>query len=169
MPSIVGTWKLLHATARDAAGAARPSPYGGMALGRVTFTAGGRMMSVVCDGRPELPAGVSREYSSYCGNYTYDGAKLVTRVDAASDLSWIGSDQVRSVRFEGERMVPNPSAAPDRRKRRTPRDHLGAHRGGIEFVYARQEERPGDGASSGAAPACLSGLDLRPRPQATCR
>jgi hypothetical protein len=55
MPSIVGTWKLLHATARDAAGTARPSPYGGKALGRVTFTADGRMMSVVCDGRKELP------------------------------------------------------------------------------------------------------------------
>jgi hypothetical protein len=26
MQSIVGTWKLLHATARDAAGAARPLP-----------------------------------------------------------------------------------------------------------------------------------------------
>jgi hypothetical protein len=108
MLSIVGTWKLLHATARDAAGAARPSPYGGKALGRVTFTADGRMMSVVCDGRPELPAGVSREYSSYCGNYTYDGAKLVTRVDAASDPIRIGSDQVRGVRFEGEHMVLIP-------------------------------------------------------------
>lgn len=52
------------------------------------------MMSVVCDGRKELPAEVSREYSSYCGNYTYDGEKLVTRVDAASDPSRIGSDQV---------------------------------------------------------------------------
>jgi hypothetical protein len=50
-------WKLVHATAHDAAGAARLSPYGGKALGRVTFTADGRMMSVVCDGRKELPAG----------------------------------------------------------------------------------------------------------------
>jgi hypothetical protein len=108
MPSIVGTWKLLHASALDAAGTARPSPYGGKALGRVVFTADGRMMSVVCDGRPELPAGVGREYSSYCGNYTYDGAKLVTRVDAASDPSRIGSDQVRGVRFEGERIVLIP-------------------------------------------------------------
>jgi Lipocalin-like domain len=108
MPSIVGTWKLVYATARDAAGTALPAPYGGKAMGRVTFTADGRMMSVVCDGRKELPAGVSREYSSYCGNYTYDGAKLVTRVDAASDLSRIGSDQVRGVRFEGERMVLIP-------------------------------------------------------------
>jgi hypothetical protein len=63
------------------------------------------MMSVVCDGRKELPSGVSREYSSYCGNYTYDGEKLVTRVDAASDPSRIGSDQLRGVRFEGDRMV----------------------------------------------------------------
>ena len=69
MQSIAGTWKLLHATARHAAGAARPSPYGGKALGRLTLTADGRMMSVVCDGRTELPAGIRREYSSYCGNY----------------------------------------------------------------------------------------------------
>ena len=108
MPSIVGTWKLVEATARDAAGKALATRYGGKAMGRVTFTADGRMMSVVCDGRAELPSGASREYSSYCGNYTYDGARLVTRVDAASDQSRIGSDQVRGVRFEGERMILMP-------------------------------------------------------------
>jgi hypothetical protein len=75
---------LLHATARDAAGAARPLPYGGKALGRLTLTADGRMMSVVCDGRTELPAGVRREYSSYCGNYTYDGERLRVRSSARS-------------------------------------------------------------------------------------
>jgi Lipocalin-like domain len=108
MPSIVGTWKLAHATSRDAAGAALPSPYGPKAMGRVTFTADGRMMSVVCDGRPDLPAGASRDYSSYCGNYTFDGSRLVTRVDAASDPSRIGSDQVRGVRFEGARLILSP-------------------------------------------------------------
>jgi hypothetical protein len=108
MPSIVGTWKMVRATARDASGAALPAPYGGAALGRVTFTAQGRMMSVVCDARPELPPGASRDYSSYCGNYTFDGERLVTRVDAASDPSRIGSDQLRGVRFEGDRMVLLP-------------------------------------------------------------
>jgi len=87
----------------------RPSPYGGKALGRVTFAADGRMISVVCDGRKELPAGASREYSSYCGNYSYDCEKLVTRVDAALDPRRIGSDQVRGVRFEGENMVLIPA------------------------------------------------------------
>lgn len=108
MPSIVGTWKLAHATARDAAGATLPVPYGGKGIGRVTFTADGRMMSVVCDGRRELPAGTPREYSSYCGNYAFDGSRLVTRVDAASDPSRIGSDQVRGVRFEDGRMILSP-------------------------------------------------------------
>ncbi len=111
MPSIVGTWKLVRATARDGAGAPLPEPYGGKGIGRVTFTADGRMQSVVCDGRKEMPPGESRDYSSYCGNYSFDGARLVTRVDAASDPGRIGSDQVRGVRFEGEDrvvLVPPP-------------------------------------------------------------
>jgi len=108
MPSIVGTWKLAHAAARDAAGAPLAPPYGGNGIGRVTFTAEGRMMSVVCDGRRELPAGTPREYSSYCGNYSFDGSRLVTRVDAASDPSRIGSDQVRGVRFTDGRMILSP-------------------------------------------------------------
>ena len=108
MPSIVGTWKLVRATAKDGAGAVLPEPYGGKGIGRVTFTAEGRMQAVVCDGRKEMPAGVARDYSSYAGNYTFDGARLVTRVDAASDPSRVGGDQVRGVRFEGELVVLTP-------------------------------------------------------------
>ncbi len=113
MPSIVGTWKLVRATAKTANGAPLPEPYGGKGIGRVVFTADGRMQSVVCDGRRDIPAGEARDYSSYCGNYSFDGARLVTRVDAASDPSRIGSDQVRGVRFEGELVVlsPPPRAA----------------------------------------------------------
>ena len=60
--------------------------YGGeQAMGRVTFNADGRMMAVLCDGRPSLPPEGVREYTSYCGNYTFDGTRLITRVDAASD------------------------------------------------------------------------------------
>lgn len=108
MPTIIGTWALQRAVATAADGRALPAPYGGQGMGRVVLGANGRMMAVLCDARAELPAGVQREYSSYCGNYTYDGQRLVTRVDAASDPSRIGSDQVREVRFEGELMVLRP-------------------------------------------------------------
>jgi hypothetical protein len=65
-------------------------------------------MAVVCDGRREIPDGGARDYSSYCGNYTFDGKQLITRVDAAVERSRIGGDQVRDVRFEGELMVLRP-------------------------------------------------------------
>ena len=108
MPSIVGTWKLAAAAARDRDGKPLPVPYGGKGMGRVMFDSEGRMMAVTCDGRAELPPGVSRAYSSYCGNYTFDGQRLVTRVDAASDPSRIGSDQGREVSFDGDRMILRP-------------------------------------------------------------
>jgi Lipocalin-like domain len=77
-------------------------------MGRVVLSAEGRMMAMTADGRPDIPGGERREYSTYCGNYTFDGKQLITRVDAASDPSRIGSDQVRDVRFEGEMMVLRP-------------------------------------------------------------
>ena len=108
MTSITGTWRLVKAEAHDAAGKPLPAPYGGMGIGRVTFNAEGRMAAVVVDGRPVLPPGVARDYSSYCGNYTFDGTTLVTRVDAASDPARLGGDQVRQVSYDGDLMVLRP-------------------------------------------------------------
>jgi hypothetical protein len=106
--SVIGTWRLVRAVARDVDGTEMPVPYGGHGMGRVVLAADGRMMAVVCDGRRELPPGTTREYGSYCGNYSFDGKQLVTRVDAASDPARIGSDQVRDVRFEDGLMVLRP-------------------------------------------------------------
>lgn len=108
MTTVTGTWRLVRAVSRDGNGRELPEPYGGHGMGRVVLDKGGRMMAVLCDGRCSIPDGGVREYNSYCGNYTFDGKQLVTRVDAASDPSRIGSDQVRDVRFAGELMVLRP-------------------------------------------------------------
>ena len=106
---IVGIWKLVDATSRDPDGKLMPKPYGPKGMGLVTLNAEGRMMAVLCDGRTTLPDGTTRDYASYCGNYTFDGTTLVTKVDAASAARIaIGSDQVRKARFEGKRMVLTP-------------------------------------------------------------
>lgn len=107
-PSIVGTWRLVGAKATDSNGNPVPAPYGPKGMGIVTLNADGRMMAVLCDGRATLPEGARREYNSYCGNYTFDGQTLVTKVDACSDPARLATDQVRKVRFEGERMVLQP-------------------------------------------------------------
>ena len=82
----------------------------GTPMGRVVLAADGRMMAVTCDGRWEIPGDGKREYSSYCGNYTFDGKQLITRVDASSDPARFGSDQIRDVRFEDGLMVLRPPA-----------------------------------------------------------
>jgi len=105
---IVGTWRLKSTKGHDDAGNILSPPYGPIPMGLVVFAADGRMMAVLCDGRAALPPNEPRQFMSYAGNYTFDGETLSTRVDASSDVSRIGGDQVRSVRFENGDLVLAP-------------------------------------------------------------
>jgi hypothetical protein len=106
MKDIVGTWRLINTVARNDAGEPMHPPYGPKPRGLVVFYPDKRMMSVLCDGRSELPADETvREYNSYCGNYEYDGENLVTRVDASASQDRVGGEQRRFVHFVGEHMV----------------------------------------------------------------
>lgn len=113
---LIGTWALVRGTCTAADGTARPEPYGPKGMGRVSFSPDGVMVAVMCDGRADLPDGTTREYNSYCGTYTFDGKRLVTKVFANSDARRLSADQVRDVRFEGKRLVmrPPPSTEPGR-------------------------------------------------------
>ena len=114
-PSAVGIWRLVRETATDASGNRKETRFGPRGMGLVTLTADGRLMAVLVDGRKSLPAGSNRQYSSYCGNYTFDGNTLTTIVDAASDPARMGSAQVRKVRFDGpDRMVLQPPPVEDK-------------------------------------------------------
>jgi hypothetical protein len=107
--TIVGTWRLVRATAATSDGEPLPGPFGGThAMGRLVFDARGRMMGMVCDGREVMPAGQTRDHTFYSGNYTYDGRLLTTRVDVAIDKSRLGTEQVREVSFDGPLMVLRP-------------------------------------------------------------
>jgi Lipocalin-like domain len=105
---IVGTWRLVSTMGRDDSGKALAPPYGPAPNGVVCFEPDGRMYCVLCDGRAQLPSGEPRQFMSYAGNYTFDGTTLSTRVDASSDASRVGGDQVRNVRFENAKMVLAP-------------------------------------------------------------
>jgi hypothetical protein len=110
---IVGTWRLVMTRAYNDAGEPMAPPYGPQPMGVVVFSPDRRMIAVLCDSRADLPAGeTEREYNSYCGACRFDGATLVTRVDACSDPARMGSDQVRRVRFEGDRLVLMPPPRP---------------------------------------------------------
>ena len=113
MNGIVGTWRMVESRAHDGDGAPLPPSYGPMGMGLVRFHPEGRMMCVLCDARPAVPdGGTAREYVSYAGSYRFDGTTLVTRVDLTSDTKRLGGDEVRQVRFEGDRLVLVPPPRP---------------------------------------------------------
>lgn len=104
--SIVGVWRLVDEVASDQNGHPIPTLFGPMPMGVVTFLSNGRMIVVMADGRPGQIEG--RAYASYCGNYSFDGTRLVTTVDDGSSEFWRRSPQIRTARFSGERMLLRP-------------------------------------------------------------
>ena len=108
MDALIGIWRLVEVRARDPEGRPVASEYGPAPIGTVQFGPE-RMMAALGDSRPAA-AGESRFWVAYTGAWTFDGQVLTTRVDAAHPANRTGSDQVRQVRWEGERIVLSPPA-----------------------------------------------------------
>ncbi|MFT5446974.1 MAG: hypothetical protein ACI9DC_002149 [Gammaproteobacteria bacterium] len=112
MNELTGIWRLVATRAWDDEGNELPSPYGPMPRGIVALEKNQQMMCVLADGRSEVPAQPGsdevREYVSYMGRYTFSDNILSTRVEGSTDASRVGSDQVREVRFDGERLFLKP-------------------------------------------------------------
>ena len=107
--AVYGIWRLIKGVSKDSAGNQRPPPYGGdSAIALLALHENGRMVSVLCDSRMELQPAEEREYTSYCGSFTFDGSTLVTKVDACSDPKRFGTEQVRKVRLEDKLLVLEP-------------------------------------------------------------
>jgi hypothetical protein len=110
MDKMIGTWALVRTEAVDANGnQATTAPFGGESfIGRVVLTKAGRMSAAITDARSKIPDGETREYSCYAGAYTFDGSTLITKVDACSEPARMGTEQLRTVSFDGELMVLQP-------------------------------------------------------------
>lgn len=114
---VVGTWKLVAMTYADDATGAQRDLWRGRPLGFLTYTAGGRMSAVIAAADRRInaaSAGASsdaeqaqlfRESFGYAGTYTLTADGVVHHVDVASDPTWIGQDQVRTMRLEGNRLI----------------------------------------------------------------
>jgi Lipocalin-like domain len=55
MKDITGTWRLVTTRGRTDTGEPMRAPYGRNPMGVVEFQSNGRMIAVLCDGRPKLP------------------------------------------------------------------------------------------------------------------
>ncbi len=99
MRSIDGVWQMINTECIAVDGSALPPPYGGASGMGVIYVRNNRLTCVLCSSEPSSP-GRSPEYNSYCGPYSYDGKRLITRVDASSNKEWIGTEQIRDVSYD---------------------------------------------------------------------
>jgi hypothetical protein len=111
----VGNWRLVAYETVDGSGR-RSNPYG-KAVGRLTYDDHGNMSGQVMRpdrARVELGEGNAQQvraaytgYIAYFGTYEVDpgGAQVVHHVEGSLNPAWVGGDQVRGMRFEGDRLV----------------------------------------------------------------
>jgi hypothetical protein len=108
---VVGVWTLVSVLYEDVQTKERWPVLGEHPRGRQIATADGRWLALVtAEGRPipktdEDRARALRTMIAYTGRYTVDAEKIVTEVEAAWNEAWVGTEQVRLYRFEGDRLL----------------------------------------------------------------
>lgn len=116
--NIVGTWKLVAASASTTAGVRIDNPLGAGPTGMLVYTADGHMAAIVrYGGRRPLsgadyvasPAVERAEafatFFAYGGRYSVSGSAVTHHVEVASVENWINTDMMRRLQLDGNRLV----------------------------------------------------------------
>jgi Lipocalin-like domain len=115
---IFGTWKLVSASTSTASGERNDSPFGRNPTGFLTYTQDSRMTAIISyGGRARLSskdshsapleeqAGAFRTFIAYAGRFTLNSDHVIHHVEISSLQDWVGTDLIRSIKFEGERIT----------------------------------------------------------------
>jgi len=108
---VVGVWKLVSVVYEDVQTKERTPVLGQHPRGCQIATAKGRWLALVTgEGRkvPQTDAERSdalRSMIAYTGKFRVEGGKIITKVEAAWNEAWVGTEQERFYRFEGDRLL----------------------------------------------------------------
>jgi hypothetical protein len=110
-PALVGVWKLLSYQTEFQDGSPKRAMFGERPTGYIIFTSEGRLMAVIeAEGR-KAPSSESdraallKTLIAYSGKYRVEGDQWITSVDTAWNPAWDGTDQVRTFRIVGNRLM----------------------------------------------------------------
>jgi Lipocalin-like domain len=116
--SLVGAWTLVSCYMEDTVTKEKNATWGERPNGCLTLTAAGHWTVVQTSENRKAPhtdedrAAAFRSMIAYSGRYRIEGRKIVINVDIAWDESWVGTEQVRYFRIEGDKL--HIEAAPQR-------------------------------------------------------
>ena len=121
---IVGTWKLVSVVYEDQDTGQRTPVYGEHPKGFQIATPDGRWLALVtAEGRtvPQTDADRAqalRSMIAYAGRYRVENGKVITKVEVAWNEAWVGGEQTRFIRFQGDDLLhiesppmPHPNLA----------------------------------------------------------
>jgi hypothetical protein len=118
---IVGTWRLVSVHYQDQASGERALVYGAHPKGVQIATAAGRWLALMTAEGRAVPATEAERAQAlktmvaYTGRYRVDDGKVITKVEAAWNEAWVGTEQVRAVRLDGDTLyltsppMPHPN------------------------------------------------------------
>jgi hypothetical protein len=115
---LVGTWKLVSASSTSSTGERSETPYGPSPVGFLTYTGDGRVTALISyGGRKPLSGGggtvapleeqaeAFKTFLAYAGRYTLSGDKVTHSIEISSIQNYVNRDLVRSVKFQGDRII----------------------------------------------------------------
>jgi len=108
---IVGVWKLVSVVYEDAKTKERTPVLGEHPRGCQIATPEGRWLALVTAEGRKVPqtdkerSDALRSMIAYTGKYRVESGKVITKVEAAWNEAWVGTEQERFYRFEGDRLL----------------------------------------------------------------
>jgi hypothetical protein len=107
---IVGIWRLLSYEVESQSTGGREPVLGKNPTGNIIFTPEGRMMVVITgEGRQAAKtdqdrADLFKSLVAYTGMYRVESDKWITKVEVAANPAWVGTEQTRFFRVDGDRL-----------------------------------------------------------------
>ena len=118
---IVGTWALVSVVYEDTARKERTPVYGEHPRGIQIATPEGRWLALMTAEGRSIPktdedrAQALKSMIAYTGRYRVENGQVITKVEVAWNEAWVGGEQVRNIRFAGDRLyiesppMPHPN------------------------------------------------------------
>ncbi len=107
---VQGVWKLVSLEIEIQSTGKKEFPMGQKPTGYATFTAEGRVFFILA-GEGRKPAKTDQERAAllgslvaYTGTYRLEGDRWITKVDVAWNPEWVGTEQARSFKINGDRL-----------------------------------------------------------------
>jgi hypothetical protein len=107
---LLGTWRLVSFEVESKATGEKKPLLGKNPTGYIIFTSEGRFMAILTGEGRKAPktdqdhADLWKSMLAYTGIYRLEGDKWITKVDVSWTPAWVGTEQVRFFRVDGNRL-----------------------------------------------------------------